>query len=101
MNLRVTLQSLVSNSLTETQQQNQALARLQAEAATGHRIVSPSDDPIGSEIVASGNAQDKRLQAYLDTIGTAQSSLNLGVSTLNSASSVLIQARGIAVEGSQ
>src|SRR5262249_1208321 len=76
-------------------------AQVQLQAATGKRLQAPSDDPALATVLASGTAQDNRLQSYLDNIGTVRTTLDRSVATLQDVGSLFAQARLIAVEASQ
>jgi flagellar hook-associated protein 3 FlgL len=100
MDLRVTPQVMIDQAIANAQRQTDQLAQLQAQASSGNRILSPSDDPTAEVQVMAGNAQNLRLDSYLSNITTATSSLNGSVSALQEANSILSQARDVAVQGS-
>jgi flagellar hook-associated protein 3 len=99
MNLRVSVQSQVSNSLFYEQQQTASLARLQQEASSGNRILTPDDDPLGAIAVMNYTTQDANETTVLTNINTATNSLNVGVSTLQDVTNILTQARQLAIQG--
>src|SRR5947209_4853232 len=101
MELRVNLATMVNQALVNARRQTDRLANLQAQAATGKRLVVPSDDPTDAVAVLFTKAQDQRLGMYLDNIQTGTAALDAGVSALRSASDIFTQAREIAIEGSQ
>lgn len=99
MDLRVSLQTIVSRALANERRQTDALARLSQQASTGNRILAPEDDPLGAVAVINYNAQDASYAADLTNISTATTSLNVSVSTLQHAHDVLTQARQLAIQG--
>jgi flagellar hook-associated protein 3 FlgL len=100
MDLRVTPQVMVDQAIASAQRQSDQLAQLQEQASSGSRLNQPSDDPVAEVQVMAGDAQNARLDTYLNNIGSATSSLNSSVSALQEANGILSQARGVAVEGS-
>jgi flagellar hook-associated protein 3 FlgL len=101
MNVRVSLQSIVNQTLAEANQQKNQLARLQAQASTGNRLQAPSDDPAVAAVLEAGTTQTNRLQSYLDNISALQPTLNQSVATLQNVANILSQAKDIALQGSQ
>ncbi len=100
MDLRLTLQTTVNRALSSTRLQTDALGKLQEQASSGKRINLPEDDPLGSAAVINARAQDTRLDSDLSNIQTARTTLDVGVSTLQSANQIFIKARELAIEGS-
>jgi flagellar hook-associated protein 3 FlgL len=98
MDLRVSLQTIVNNSLFYEQQQTAALSRLQQQASSGNRILAPEDDPLGSVAVINYNTQDAAYDTELANINTATTTLNQGVSTLQDASNVVVSAKSLAIQ---
>jgi flagellar hook-associated protein 3 FlgL len=98
MDLRVSLQTIVNSSLAYEQQQTAALSRLQQQASSGNRILAPEDDPLGSVAVINYTAQDAAFSADLANVNTATTVLNVGVSTLQSASDAVVSAKSLAIE---
>src|SRR5262249_3362552 len=99
MDLRISLQTVVSRSLFSEQQQTAALAHLQEQASSGNRILAPEDDPLGSIAVINYTTQNASLDTDLTNISTATDVLNVGVSTLQDVHNVLTQARQLAIQG--
>ena len=98
MNLRVSLQTMVNQSLYYEQQQTTAMSLLQQQESSGNRIVSPDVDPLGDVAVINYNTQDAADTTDLTNINTATNALNVSVSTLTSANSVITQAKQLAIE---
>jgi flagellar hook-associated protein 3 FlgL len=99
MNLRVSLQSQVSQVLFYEQQQTTAMAHLQQEESSGNRILTPDDDPLGTIAVINYNAQTASDTTDLGNINAATNTLNVSVATLQSVGNILNQARQIAIQG--
>ena len=96
--MRITFPTMVNNALIAARKQTDQLATLQQEASTGNRINVPSDDPIDAPVLLASQAQNDRLTTYLSNTQSAQSTLNLSVSSLQQANDVMTQAKSIAVE---
>src|SRR5271157_4073643 len=101
MNVRVSLQTIVNQALSESSQQTDQLAQLQAQASTGNRLQAPSDDPAVAAVLEAATAQTNRLQSYLDNISALQPTINQSVSTLQDVANILSQAKDIALQGAQ
>ena len=100
MSLRVTPQVVMDQAIFSAQRQTAALAVLQQQAATGNRILQPSDDPLAAVSVMANKAQDQRLDSYLSNIQDARATMNVGNSALLEANNIITQARQVAIEGS-
>lgn len=100
MDLRITPQTTLANVLAQMNEHTNRLGKLQQQAATGKKVLTPSDDPIHLSSLLAAKSGDYRLESYLAGIQESQSSLNIGVTALQDASAVMIQARAIALEGS-
>jgi flagellar hook-associated protein 3 FlgL len=98
MDVRVTFQTLVDNALVSTQSQLDQIGKLQEQASTGMRILQPSDDPIGTQMVMAGQAEQDQLDTYLGNISSTQATLNTSVSALQQADNILSQAKSIAIQ---
>jgi flagellar hook-associated protein 3 len=98
MNLRISLQSLVNTSIGYEQQQTSAIAKLQEQASSGNRILTPDDDPLGAVAVINYTSQITNYDTDLANINTATANLNVSVSTLQDANNIITQARQLAIE---
>lgn len=98
--MRITQGMLSSQMLYDIQGNNVRLSNLQNEAATGHRINNPSDDPIGVGFVLQYKNETAYDQQYASNAQTAQGVLNYTSSVMNEASQVISRARDLAVQGS-
>ena len=101
MNLRITPQTMLANALDHLQQHTSRLGKLQEQAATGKKLLLPSDNPVGLGQLLSNRAQDGRLDHYLASIRSSRTSLNASVSALLDAGDIVTQARTLAVEAGQ
>ena len=99
MELRITPQTLLNQAIYNAQIQTTALGNAQEQAATGKKILVPSDDPLGTVTVLANHAQDQQFDTDLTNINDATNTLNDSVSTLDSASNILTQAKTLAGEG--
>lgn len=101
MDVRVTPQASIARSIAQAAQHSARVAVLQQQVATGKRLLVPSDDPLGSMTLLANNAQVQRFDSQLGNISSARTSLNLSVSALQEAGSIMSSAREIALEGAQ
>jgi flagellar hook-associated protein 3 FlgL len=75
------------------------LIRAQEQASTGKRLLRPSDDPIAAATVLALQRQLGDVSRYSQAIETARPLLEQGMSALNEASSIMTEARGLAIQG--
>jgi flagellar hook-associated protein 3 FlgL len=99
MDLRVTMNTLLSRTLSDVRKNTDQLTRLQEEIAKNKRILRPSDDPFATASVMAGKAYDGKLGAFLDNIKNAKSVFDASGASLQEANNILVQARGMALEG--
>src|SRR5215467_537443 len=99
MDLRVSQQTMVNQSIAYEQQQTAALSKLEQQASSGNRIQAPEDDPLGAVAVINYNTQVANYDTDLGNINTATTSLNVSVSTLQDAHNLVTQARQLAIQG--
>jgi flagellar hook-associated protein 3 FlgL len=97
--MRITPLTIIEQALANLDAQTNSLGQLQQEAATGNRLLQPSDDPVATVAVLAANAQSQSLDSYQANIQTAQTTLNASVTALQSASDIFTQAKQIASEG--
>ncbi len=97
MDLRVTFQSSVDSALLRLRTATDQLGVTTEQAATGKRILQPSDDPVGAVSLMTFQAQEQSLTTNLSNIQDATASLNSSVSTLQTVSNLFTQARSIAI----
>ena len=75
--MRISTQQIYSQSVFNMQQSQVKLAELNEQIATGKRIQSPSDDPVGAAQIVALNEELAQLEKYESNIGYAQNSLDL------------------------
>lgn len=100
MDLRVTPQTLANRAVANARRGSARLGTVQEQAATGRRLLRPSDGPLDIVTVLANKAQIERLDAYLSNLAGGRASLNSSGSALQQAGDILSQARQIAIEGS-
>lgn len=98
--MRVTQGMLSSQILFNIQNNYQQLSTLENESATGHKINTPSDDPIGVQQVMQLTNETSFDSQYGQNAINAQDQLNFVSSTMTEAQNVLSNARDLALEGS-
>ncbi len=101
MDLRITPQTTLATILAQIAAETTQLGKIQQQAATGKKVLTPSDDPDSIGSLLANKAQDSRLDAYLNNIHASQASLNVSTSALQDAGSILTQARTLALQGAQ
>lgn len=98
--MRITQQTMLNNALGFLRLHTDRLGKLQAQAATGKKLLLPSDNPADVGLLLATKSQDARLERYLAAVRATRSSLEVSTSALQEAASILGQARTIAVEAS-
>jgi flagellar hook-associated protein 3 FlgL len=98
--MRITQGMLNQQMIFDIQGNNQRLSQLQEETATGKKINSPSDDPIGVGFVMQYNNQLAYYGQYQQNASQANGFLSFTDSTMNEAGQVMQRARDLAVQGS-
>ncbi|MBK7642606.1 MAG: flagellar hook-associated protein FlgL [Planctomycetes bacterium] len=81
---------------------NANLAKLitaQEQVSSGKKLLRPSDNPVAAATVLALQRQLGDVSRYSEAIGTARPLLEQGMSALNEASSIMTEARGLAVQG--
>ena len=81
---------------------NLNLAKLisaQEQVSSGKKLLRPSDNPVGASTVLALQRQLGDVSRYSQAIDTARPLLEQGMGALNEASTTLIEARGLAVQG--
>ncbi|GIW82262.1 MAG: hypothetical protein KatS3mg105_4069 [Gemmatales bacterium] len=97
MELRVTNQTTISRMISSIRQASDRLAVFQQQAATGKRLLRPSDSPIDVSRVLANRAADQRFEASKSTLQAARSTLQASSSALQEVSAIFIKAREILV----
>jgi flagellin-like hook-associated protein FlgL len=97
--LRTSTASTYSRLLMGLRFNQRTLLDAQAQAATGRRILHPSDDPAGTARSLSLTQKLSGVARFLGTADTAQGLLDQGGSALQGASSLLGEARALLLQG--
>jgi flagellar hook-associated protein 3 FlgL len=100
VNLRVTSQTQTSSAIAYMRQRNAELAKYQEQLSSGVRLAKPSDDPAAFPALSQVKAASDRLGAYAQNISDSTAVLNAGVSALQTVNDLLVQAKSLALEGS-
>jgi flagellar hook-associated protein 3 FlgL len=97
--VRVTQGMLNQQMLYDLQVNTARLMQLQNEIATGKRINSPADDPVGVTFVMRYKSDLAYYKQYLDNANAAQSWLSYTDTVMSQAVQVVQRARDLAVQG--
>jgi flagellar hook-associated protein 3 FlgL len=100
MDLRITTQTVVQQTIASVRRQFSEMTRLQEEASTGKRIIRPSDAPGESQTLMAIRTHVARLDTDLANIRDGRALLDTSNSSLRDAGAILTTAREIAIEGS-
>lgn len=76
-----------------------ALSKTQMQISTGRRILSPSEDPVGTTQIYPLNEVIEKNKQYLKNSDTAESRLSLEEKTLSSVTNLLQRVNELAVQG--
>jgi len=86
--------AIYNNNSFSLQRQSEWLARLNEQAASGLRVLRPSDDPIDTERILSLRRQSASIDTYLDNLNAADMSLVQISTSLQQISGILTETRG-------
>ncbi|HEX16212.1 MAG TPA: flagellar hook-associated protein 3 [Deltaproteobacteria bacterium] len=100
MAIRVSDQMMVSTALYNLRRNSRDLFRLQVMAASGRKILTPADDPLGAIKVMGFHSQLARFEQYGRNIEHGLSWLSYTESVLSDLEGVISRAREIAVSQS-
>lgn len=96
--LRIATSQIYQQGSKAISERQVALAKVQQQLATGNRILTPSDDPVGSARLLGLNEELSRYDQYQRNIDVANGRLNLEETTLEGAGEILQQARELTVQ---
>ncbi len=96
--LRIATSQLYQQSTKAMSERQVALAKVQQQMATGQRLLTNSDDPVGSARLLSLNEELGQYDQYQRNIDLANGRLSLEDSTLGDASELLQRARELTVQ---
>ncbi len=99
MTLRVTRNMLFRSTLWNIQRNSRRLSSLQEMLGSGQKINRPSDDPAGILRIIPLKVDLEKLARNKDNIALSKEILNVGTSALQDASSLMIDARTLALQG--
>ncbi|MCL6633998.1 MAG: flagellar hook-associated protein FlgL [Alicyclobacillus herbarius] len=97
--MRITQGMLNQQMLFDLENNTQRLSQLQNQVATGKRINTPADDPVGVTFVMRYNSDIAYYQQYQSNATAAQGFLNYTDTVMNQAVQVMQRARDLAVQG--
>lgn len=97
--MRVTQSMLNQQMVSDLENNYERLSNLQNEVATGKRINTPADDPVGAGLVMQYNSQIAYYGQYQNNAQAAQQWLSYTSTNMSQAQSVLQRARDLAVQG--
>ncbi|MEM7280090.1 MAG: flagellar hook-associated protein FlgL [Pseudomonadota bacterium] len=96
--MRISTLSLQQQAVTAILDQQRQLARTQLQVATGERILSPSDDPIGTSRALNLEQLASQLEQYEVNNNLLVNRLSLSESTLTQVTNVLQRVRELAIQ---
>lgn len=79
-------------------QQQAKLARTQAQVASGNRILSPADDPVGATRIIGIERAQAQLEQYGKNAGIAADRLSLGEQSLSNLNTLLQRVRELTLQ---
>jgi flagellar hook-associated protein 3 FlgL len=95
--MRITDQMNLNSVLAGESRTTQRLAQLESEASSGVRVTQPSDDPVAFASLVQRDASISTITARSSAATSAAGDLDLAGSALDAATTLLQQARAIAV----
>ena len=97
--MRVTDKMAQNQTMKNIQKNRSELATLQNQAATGKKLLTPSEDPSGATKVLTNRIEEKNLEQFDKNIFFAKSFLETTESTLSQMGEALIRAKELALQG--
>jgi flagellar hook-associated protein 3 FlgL len=97
--MRISTAQIYDRGVAAIEQQQSALSRTQTQIASGKRIQTPSDDPIGAAQALTLTQAKDRVAQYGVNISAAQDALGEHDSVLGQIGEVLQQVRTLAING--
>lgn len=96
--LRIATSQIYQQASKSISERQVALAKVQQQLATGNRILTPSDDPVGSARLLGLNEELGRYDQYQRNIDLASGRLNIEDTALDSSVEILQKARELTVQ---
>ena len=94
--MRVTSEIQSQQTILNLQNNYSLLSKLQNQISSGHRINSPSDDPLGTAQILENNTQDAQLTTNLSSISNAANTLQSSVNALTQVQHIITSAHSLA-----
>ncbi len=94
--MRVTSEIQSQQTILNLQNNYSILSKLQNQISSGHRINSPSDDPLGTAQILENNTQDAQLTTNLASIANAANTLQSSVNALTQVQHIITSAHSLA-----
>jgi flagellar hook-associated protein 3 FlgL len=98
MSTRISTSGVHGAAIAELMKQQLALARTQAQVASGKRFQTPAEDPIAAARVLDLESNKAQLEQYSRNSDILQSRLNIGEQALADAGNILQRVRELAVQ---
>ncbi len=98
--MRLSTQGFYTGSLAAMQMQSAALAKLQNQVATGHKVNSPADDPIAAVHIIELERAQNESQQFAKNSTLVQNRLKLEEDALATAGTILSRVRELVVQAS-
>ena len=95
--MRISTSTIFDLGVTSIQQQTTTLVKIQQQLATGRRILTPEDDPVGAARVLEVSQSKALNQQYDVNTGSATSSLGMEETALESVGNLIQDVRTIAI----
>ncbi len=97
--MRVTDKMAQTQVLNNIQKNRSELAQLQNQAATGKKLATPSDDPMGTTKVLSNRTDLKNSEQFEKNIFSAKMFLDTTEATLSQLGEAIIRSKELALQG--
>ena len=97
--MRISTSMLYDLGVSSINNQMSQLLKTQQQVATGRRILTPEDDPVGAATALENEKSLGVVSQYVNNIGSARSSLSLEEAVLSNVGQVLQNARQDVVNG--
>lgn len=96
--MRVTDKMNQTQVTNHIQKSRSELANLQSQAATGKKVIKPSDDPTSSAKILANRTEGKNLEQFDKGITQAKTFLESTESTLNQLGEALVRAKELSIQ---
>lgn len=96
--MRISTLQAFNNGVAGLQRNYANVTRTQEQISTGNRILTPADDPVASVRLLQLEQQQNVLNQYAENLTAAKNSLTQEEVSLNSANTILLRVRELAVQ---